>query len=111
MPVLLNTFISIGSVTISEELLKLQGSISSVKRACESSQIDRESQKVIQTFMDCKLSDSYSTAWAARNAKVEARARNERLSQENKALLKTVKELQRKGIPYPPENKPPLFQQ
>jgi hypothetical protein len=48
--------------------------------------------------MDRNLSESYSIAWAARNAKIEDRKRNERLSQGNKALLKTVKELQRKGI-------------
>lgn len=95
---MLDTFIPIGSYTVSEEILNLQGSISSVKRTCESSQIDKESQKVIQPFMDWSLSESYSIAWAARNAKMEAQARNEILSQGNKALLKTVNELQRKGM-------------
>ena len=80
-----------------EKLLKFQGSLSSVKHNCESSEIDEESQKIILPMMDRSLTDSYSIAWVARNAKVKAMTRNETLAQKNRALLKRVNELQRKG--------------
>ena len=91
--------ISIGSGVILETLLKLQGSLSSVKHNCESSEIDEESQRMILPVMDRSLTDSYSIAWVARNVKVKAMMRNKTLAEENRALLETVNELQRKGIP------------
>ena len=87
----------LGSGVVLETLLKLQGSLSSVKHNCESSEINEESQKIILPVMDRSLTDSYSIAWVARNAKLKAMTRNETLAQEKRALLETVNELQRKG--------------
>lgn len=87
----------IGSGTVAEELLKLQGSLSSVKYSCKSLGETEESQKVILPMVDHSLTVSCSVAWAARYAKHEALMRNESLLQKNKALLKNVNELQRKG--------------
>ena len=78
--------------------MKLQGSLSSVKHNCESSEIDEESQRMILPVMDRSLTDSYSIAWVARNVKVKAMMRNKTLAEENRILLEMVNELQRKGI-------------
>lgn len=86
----------IGSGTLSEELLKLQESLSST---CRSSVVCEERQ-IIQPVIDSSLTESCSVAWAVRNVKHVARIRNENLLQENKALRKDINELQKEGIYY-----------
>ena len=92
--------ILIGSGTVSEEILKLQGSLVSLKHAYVSSEVhgDEESQKIILSVIEGSLTKSCSVAWAARYAKQEAMTRNESLLEENKALFDNVSKLRRKGI-------------
>ena len=95
---LLLLYFFIGNSTIlSEKLSKLQESLSSAKHTCQSSEVSEESQKIIQPVIDSSLAESYSVAWALRNAKHVASMKNENLLQGNKTLREEVDELQRKG--------------
>ena len=80
-----------------KEALKLQVSLSTVKLACESSEVKAESWKIIQPVIDHSISEICSVFWAERSAKYVAITRNEGLWQENGALLKKVNELQKKS--------------
>ena len=93
----LHFLIDSGYRTVSEELLKLQGSLVSLKCACKNSEVKEENRKIILPIIDCSLTESCSVAWVARYAKHAAVMRNESLLQKKKAFLKNVNELQRKG--------------
>lgn len=72
----------IGNGSISEILLKLQGSLLSVKHNYESSEIREDSQMTFQSVIDRNVNETYFVAWASRTAKREAVMRTERLLQD-----------------------------
>ena len=87
----------LGNGSVSEKLLKLQGSLLSVKHNYESSEIKEDSQMTFQSVIDHSLNETYFVAWASRNAKCDAMMRNERLLQDKEILVQDVTKLQRKG--------------